>query len=123
MSVEFLTHANGFYGTMKSEKMYEVDWFDEVERLINDCTKVLKSGVGAETTFEYFNACFTALSRISVSRSGEAECVVWMRDAYGNVYETKIEKISLVKKEIKKRVLEAIKLFRKMDSEEQAVSA
>lgn len=120
MNYEFNGTIQGFHGTLTGQKIYDVDRFEEVEKLIADALKVLKNDWNACVTFEHFALTGTALSRIYLKADGKAEYVTWRRNAYGYVSETNTEEITITKKEIKARVLEAIELFRAEDASSAA---
>lgn len=120
MSYSFKARVNGFYGKLEGQKCYSIEYFEEVERLINDALKVLKTGNEAEVTFEHFANWTTCLSRIFTGFDGKAESVVWKYRPSGAA-DTDIEKIQINKKEVKAFVLRAIELFR--DKEREASTA
>lgn len=123
MSYSFKARANGFYGKLEGQKIYSIECFEEVERLINDALKVLKTGNEAEVTFEHFANWTTCLSRIYTGFDGKAETVIWNYRTPGSSQpsSTDIEKIQINKKEVKAFVLRAIELFR--DKEREASAA
>lgn len=123
MSYSFKARANGFYGKLEGQKIYSIEYFEEVERLINDALKILKTGNEAEVTFEHFDNWTTCLSRIFTGFDGKAETVVWNYRVPGSSQpsSTDIEKIQISKKEVKAFVLRAIELFR--DKERDASTA
>ena len=112
MEYEFKTNANGFSGTLNGFRIYNVNEFESVEKLIADCMRVLKTGSGAQVTFQSFDNGNTDLSRIYVDSDDKCNAVRWKRNAYGYVSETDVREFSLNKREVKKLVLEAIELFR-----------
>lgn len=120
MSYEFHASAAGFTGQLSGSRIYSVDYFEQVEKLINDALKILKTGSDATITFEHFDGYgSTALSRIHTAcgvPAGKAENVTWKRNSYGYVSETNTEEITITKKEVKRLVLAAIELFREEDN-------
>ena len=111
MSYSFKARVNGFYGKLEGQKIYEIDYYESVDRLINDALKILKTGDEAEVTFEHFDNWTTCLSRIYTRFDGKAETVVWHQRP-GGATDTDIETIQINKKEVKAFVLQAIELFR-----------
>lgn len=111
MSYSFNARVNGFYGKLEGQKIYEIDYYESVDKLINDALKILKTGGEAEVTFEHFDNWTTCLSRIYTRCDGKAETVVWHQRP-GGTTSTDIETIQICKKEVKAFVLQAIELFR-----------
>jgi len=112
MSYSFKARANGFFGKLEGQKLYEIDYYESVDKLINDALKILRTGGEAEITFEHFDLTTTALSRIYTDICGNAEGVTWKRNSYGYTVETNTEKMNVNKKEVKAFVLRAIELYR-----------
>lgn len=121
MSYSFKAHSNGFFGKLEGSKIYEIDYYESVEKLINDALKILRTGGEAEVTFEHFDLTTTALSRIYTDICGKAEGVTWRRNAYGYTVETNTEKMNVNKKEVKAFVLRAIELYRDEAAKSDAV--
>lgn len=123
MSYSFKARVNGFYGKLEGQRIYEIDYYESVDKLINDALKILKTGGEAEVTFEHFDNWTTCLSRIYSRCDGKAETVVWNYRTPGSSQpsSTDIEKIQINKKEVKAFVLRAIELFR--DKEREASAA
>ena len=116
MSYEFKASASGFFGTLSGQRLYSVEYYEQVEKLINDCMKVLKTGHdGATVTFEHFDNSVTELARI-VTSGDKIQLISWQRNIYGYVSSTDSEEKELSKKEVKKFVLRAIELFREKDA-------
>lgn len=120
MDYEFNGTISGFHGKLTGHKIYSVDRFEDVERLISDALKVLKTGGDACVTFEHFDLTSTELSRVYTRADGVAETVTWTRNIHGYVSHTQTAEIPLTKKSIKAFVLEAIELFRAEDAGDAA---
>lgn len=113
MSYAFKAHSNGLFGTLEGQKIYSVEYYEEVEKLIADCMKVLKTGSDAAVTFESYEGYETIeLCRIFVDAGNTCNYVYWQRDAAGGVYETILQEVELNRKNVKRLVLEAISKFR-----------
>ena len=119
MNYTFKATVSGFYGRLEGQKIYSIDYFEDVERLINDALKVLKTGAEAEVTFEHFGNTSTSLSRIYNSFDNQAKAVTWKRNSYGGT-ESIVKDIQINKCEVKAFVLQAIELFRDKEQEVNA---
>lgn len=121
MEYTFKVTAKGFYGRLNGEKIYSIDYFNEVEKLIDDAFRVLKTGPDATVTFQYFSLGTTDLLRIYNEYAGDGTKIVrWTRSYdWSRTTGTDVQEIKLTKKNIKAAVLEAIELFREREHYEQ----
>lgn len=118
MNYTFKASVGGFYGRLEGQKIYSIDYFEEVEKLINDALKVLKTGAEAEVTFEHFGNTSTGLSRIYNGFDNKAKTVTWKR--CGTTTESIVKDIQINKRDVKAFVLRAIELFRDKEQEVNA---
>ena len=85
MAFEFKAQSNGLFGTLAGRKIYSTEYFEEVEKLIADCMKVLKTGC-ASVTFEAYGGFETIeLSRIFVDGGNKCNYIYWRRNAAGGI--------------------------------------
>lgn len=67
MNSKLVMNALSRYATLAGQKIYSIEYYEEVEKLIVDCMKVLKTGSDTAVTFESYEGYETIdLCRIFV---------------------------------------------------------
>lgn len=125
ISYSFNAKVGGFNGKLDGHKIYHIDYYESVDELINDALKILKTGRGAEITFERFNddgmdVTTTSLSRIYTGYGGVTEGVTWRSNAQSWRANPEIEKININRKEVKAFILRAIEMYREEEAKSEA---
>lgn len=117
--IDFSFHDRlaGFAGDFHGMQIYSVDYYEDVERLINDCAKLIKKR-DCQITFQTFTGYNSIdLLRIGQEYDGKIWRVEWRRNANGFVHQTdKAEGLPMTRATIKKAVLDAINKHRMQEA-------
>lgn len=109
----FEDSVSGFLCACTGSKIYNVEYYECVDRMIDDVCKLLKKR-NAQVTFQSFSGFQSIdLLRLFTENSGTLSSATWKYNNYGYVSETITEDgIKATKGNIKKYVIQALDLFR-----------
>ena len=117
MNFRFNANVSGFYGCFTGDRLYCIDYYEEVEKLINDAYKILKAD-SPVITFEHFCDSGKDLCRLFKEYDGTLTFIRWKRAKSGAIANTAtVDKIEFKKSKVKHYVLRAMEEFRAFDSE------
>ena len=113
----FSENVSGFRCDCKGTKTYSIDYYESIDRCIDDAAKIIKKQ-DAGITFQTFTG-YESIDLLRVIRNydGSLTAIHWKRNNSGFVSETWTdEKLKAGKATIKKYVLEAVQLHREQEA-------
>lgn len=113
MDFTFSDNVSGFRVSCHAEKIYAIEFFENVDRMLDDAMKILRKD-DAQVTFQLFTGYETIdLLRLCRTWDGKLDAIVWKYNDYGYVTETKLERDNkLARKTVKDYAIRAMELFR-----------
>lgn len=117
MDFTFSDNVSGFRVSCHAAKIYEIEFFECVDRMLDDAMKILRKD-DAQVTFQLFTGYETIdLLRICRTFDGKLDAVIWKYNSYGYAYETRLERDNkLTRKTVKDYAVRAMELFRARES-------
>ena len=81
---EFKKHVSGFYGEFRASKFYDVYSTEQIEKLVNDVTRVLKENRDCMITFQFSGDYRNVdIMRFIGTSSDSFAFIFWKRDENG----------------------------------------
>ena len=112
VNYEFSDRVSGFMCSCHGENLYSPEYYESVDRMLDDVMKLLKKR-DAQVTFSLFTG-FESIDLLRLLRTfdGKIDMVTWKRNNYGYTVETFTERENkLTLKTVKAYVFRALEMF------------